>query len=343
VTHTPETSPHAPDEDPEPPDNAERLTRLADGYKARLDTVKARLDGYHQDVWNRRAATEGCRDTASWIRAAARFLAGDYDKTYPGPAKQHRTLQDFREYWAADSLRDALRCLVWAERDTGLRSQESARLHDPRRQPEGGTLADLLAALEAEAEHTGAEDIDAALAPLTAAREDLADRIGTLAAIGLARLIRRELPRAAYADFAWTADGDAAYLEPAGRFYDAAGTEIPVPDRITLETHLLQYSRLLDKTNTAAWFHLVTSHDANGGESTRRLDIAAALAQSLPKNTLVTAGHAGSGHLAGPTRPDAERLEADIRTPRGLLAESRAREAARVTRARREQAPAPEP
>jgi hypothetical protein len=38
----------------------------------------------------------------------------------------------------------------------------------------------------------------------------------------------------------------------------------------------------------------------------------------------------------------AERLEADMHTPRELLAESRAREAARVTRARREQA-APEP
>jgi len=125
------------------------------------------------------------------------------------------------------------------------------------------------------------DDIDAALAPLMRARGDLADRIGQLAAIAIARIIHLEVPQAAYADLAWTSEGDQAFLEPAGAFYDAGGTEIHVPDPIELETRLQQYCGLLDETNLGAWSDLVTEADADGrlhGEDIRRLDVAAALA-----------------------------------------------------------------
>lgn len=127
-------------------------------------------------------------------------------------------------------------------------------------------------------------DIDTALAPLLDAREDLAVRIGTLAAIATARIIRRELPDAAYADLAWTAEGDASFLEPAGAFYDAGGAELTAPDQSGLETRLLQYSSLLDETNLGAWHDLVTEYDGNGDqpEDIRRLDVAAALALPPP-------------------------------------------------------------
>jgi hypothetical protein len=47
-------------------------------------------------------------------------------------------------------------------------------------------------------------DIDTALALLLDARQDLADRIGALAVIGAARIIRREIPGAAYAGLTWS-------------------------------------------------------------------------------------------------------------------------------------------
>jgi hypothetical protein len=117
-------------------------------------------------------------------------------------------------------------------------------------------------------------DIDTALAPLKTARDGLADRIGTLAVIAIARIIHLELPDAAYAELAWTSEGDEAFLEPAGAFYDAASTEIPVPHASALETRLQQYCGLLDETNLAAWSALVTEQ----GEDVRRLNVAAALA-----------------------------------------------------------------
>jgi hypothetical protein len=132
---------------------------------------------------------------------------------------------------------------------------------------------------------TATAGIDTMLAPLLTARDDLADRIGALAAIAAARIIRQEVPAAAFIDLAWTAEGDAAYMEPAGPLYDDAGTEITVPDQIRLDTRLQRYCALLDETNTGAWGDLVDECDASGrpyGEDVRRLDIAAALALPAP-------------------------------------------------------------
>lgn len=52
----------------------EQFKRLANRYTARLEMVKSRPGGYHQDVWDRRAAA-GYHDMAWWIRAVARFHA----------------------------------------------------------------------------------------------------------------------------------------------------------------------------------------------------------------------------------------------------------------------------
>lgn len=143
-----------------------------------------------------------------------------------------------------------------------------------------------------DTQDTATAGIDTALAPLLDARDDLADRIGTLAAIAIARIIRRAVPAAAYIDLAWTAEGDAAYMEPKGPLYDADGTEIPVPDTIGRDARLLgqdaplhRYCALLDETNTGAWGDLVTECDDAGrphGEDIRCLDIDAALALPVP-------------------------------------------------------------
>lgn len=113
----------------------EAISRQAAAIRERLAAIKKQLDGYAPDIWNRRGATDGYHDTARRLREAGKFLSGEHDKTYAGPWGPHSTLQAYREYYAADSLRDAVHYLVWAERDAGLRAEEAARSLDPFRQP----------------------------------------------------------------------------------------------------------------------------------------------------------------------------------------------------------------
>lgn len=150
---------------------------------------------------------------------------------------------------------------------------------------------------------SGTADIDAVLGPLQNARDELAGRIGALAVTAIARIIRREIPAAARIDLAWTAEGDAAFMEPVGPLYAADGTEIPGPGMNRLKPLIWRYCELLDETNTGTWAGLVTEHDENGrpyGENIRRLDIDATLRTVSP------------GLPAGPSRaPDGGQVPED--------------------------------
>ena len=113
---------------------AETVTRDADEYKARLALVKARYDAYHREVTSRRSVSDLYHDTARGLRAVTSWLSGEYDRTYAGAHPSFGvTLQDFREHYAADSLRGVLHHLLWCEAYAGIRSEDSARELDPWR------------------------------------------------------------------------------------------------------------------------------------------------------------------------------------------------------------------
>lgn len=114
----------------------ELIRKQAARLEERLTAPAALLAARDPGIWHQRALSESLGQAARWIRAARRYLDGDYDGIYPGPHEPlYTTLQGFREHYAADSLRDALHHLVWAERYAGTRDEESARTADPYRQP----------------------------------------------------------------------------------------------------------------------------------------------------------------------------------------------------------------
>jgi hypothetical protein len=99
------------------------IKATADGYCERLAAVRERLDSYDVRVVSRCDATDGHHDAMRSIRASDAWLAGEYDGSYPGPHPSFgTTLDDFRQHYAADALRDALHHVVWAEHFAGLRT-----------------------------------------------------------------------------------------------------------------------------------------------------------------------------------------------------------------------------
>ena len=139
-----------PQEDP-----ADAISQQAAAIRERLAAIKEQLDAYAPGIWSRRGATDGYHDTAQKLSGAGKFLSGEYDKSYAGPWGPYSTLQGFREHYAAECLRDALHYLVWAERNAGLRTEESAMSLDPFRQPREDTREQLPGTVTAAA--AGAE------------------------------------------------------------------------------------------------------------------------------------------------------------------------------------------
>jgi hypothetical protein len=101
-------------------------------YEARMAAVRERYDAYHPDCTRRYVADE-YRNVSDRIRGARAFLAGEYDRTYPGDSSHvsFGGLNGWRVHYADDAVRTALHHLVWAEHYAGLRDRESARSEDP--------------------------------------------------------------------------------------------------------------------------------------------------------------------------------------------------------------------
>jgi hypothetical protein len=118
----------------------ELIAGQAADIRARLDAVRARLDEHAPGIRSRRGAADRCRAVALLAAAADRLLGSGQGAARPGPPGADGLPQGLWDDCAADSLRDALHYLVWAEHDAGLRTEESARSLDPFLQPCGDAL-----------------------------------------------------------------------------------------------------------------------------------------------------------------------------------------------------------
>jgi hypothetical protein len=82
----------------------ELIRQLAAHLEERLTAPAALLAARDPGIWHQRALSDALGQAARWIRAARKYLDGDYDSTYPGPHEPlYTTLQEFREHYAADS------------------------------------------------------------------------------------------------------------------------------------------------------------------------------------------------------------------------------------------------
>jgi hypothetical protein len=112
----------------------EHITSTIADYEARLAKVSQAIAERHQHL-QLRYATDERRQVQDRIRGARAFLAGEYDRTYPGDYSHMSFggLTGWRAHYADDSLRAALHSLVWAEHYAGLIDRESALAADPYR------------------------------------------------------------------------------------------------------------------------------------------------------------------------------------------------------------------
>jgi hypothetical protein len=110
----------------------DHITSTIAGYEARMDVVRERYQSYHADV-QRRYVSDEWHQVRNRIVGAQRFLAGEYDGTYPGDSSHvsFGGLHPWRAHYADDALRTALHHLIWAEHYAGLRDREATRELDP--------------------------------------------------------------------------------------------------------------------------------------------------------------------------------------------------------------------